>query len=84
MANLKVDGLEPTKIASAFSNSERRLASDAASASVVASSVSARAMSSSLPIPPSNRLRTRFTCSLRRSTVPATVAISASNARNPK
>ena len=37
---------------------------------MVASSVSARATSSSLPMPPSKRLRTSRTCSLRKSTVP--------------
>ena len=54
----------------AFSSSSRRCASEAASASVVASSVSAWATSSSLPMPPSSRLRTSRTCSWRKSTVP--------------
>jgi hypothetical protein len=64
----------------ASSNAARSRASEAASASVVASSVSARAMSSSLPMPPEKRLRTNRTCSLRKPTVPETVAISASSA----
>ncbi len=43
-ANLKFVGISPTRIAIAFSNSTRRLNSPASSASVVASSVSARAI----------------------------------------
>jgi hypothetical protein len=83
-ARRKLLGNTPSKTAKPFSNSDRRRASAAASDSAAASSVSARATSNSVPTPPSKRLRTSWSCSLRKPIVRVIVSISASSARSEK
>ena len=74
----------PARMAMAFSSSSRRCASEAASASVVASSVSAGPRPVRCRCRLQNGCAPACTCSLRKSTVPVTVAISASSERKRK